>query len=56
MYVYFSIDELTDAFDEINKLLQKQRYLVGDTFTEADVRLFVSLLRFDEVYDVSAFY
>ena len=30
--------------------LQDQRYLVGDTITEADVRLFTTLARFDAVY------
>ena len=30
--------------------LAEQRYLVGDTITEADVRLFTTLARFDAVY------
>src|SRR5690625_5407136 len=30
--------------------LTNQRYLVGDTITEADVRLFTTLVRFDPVY------
>ena len=30
--------------------LSQQRYLVGDTITEADVRLFTTLVRFDAVY------
>ncbi|MGH8933219.1 MAG: glutathione S-transferase family protein [Egibacteraceae bacterium] len=30
--------------------LERQRYLVGDTITEADVRLFTTLVRFDAVY------
>jgi len=30
-------------------ILAHQRYLVGSTLTEADIRLFVSLIRFDEV-------
>lgn len=47
-----AIDELTEAFDKIDSILQKQRYIAGDTFTEADVRLFVTLIRFDEVYDI----
>jgi glutathionyl-hydroquinone reductase len=47
-----AIDELTEAFDKVDEILQKQRYLAGDTFTEADIRLFVTLLRFDEVYVV----
>lgn len=47
-----AIDDLTQSFDKIDSILQKQRYIVGNAFTEADVRLFVTLLRFDEVYDV----
>ena len=30
--------------------LAGQRYLVGDTITEADIRLFTTLVRFDAVY------
>jgi putative glutathione S-transferase len=30
-------------------ILEKQRYLAGDVLTEADIRLFVTLIRFDEV-------
>jgi putative glutathione S-transferase len=30
--------------------LSKQRYLMGDTLTEADWRLFTTLVRFDSVY------
>jgi glutathionyl-hydroquinone reductase len=29
---------------------ERQRYLVGDTITEANVRLFTTLVRFDAVY------
>jgi glutathionyl-hydroquinone reductase len=47
-----AIAELTAAFDKVDDTLQKQRFLVGDAFTEADVRLFVTLVRFDEVYVV----
>ena len=47
-----AIGELTESFDRIDQILQKQRYIAGDRFTEADVRLFVTLLRFDEVYAV----
>lgn len=43
---------LTNGFDRVDSLLQKQRYIAGDRFTEADIRLFVTLLRFDEVYVV----
>ena len=31
-------------------MLSKRRYLIGNSLTEADVRLFVSLIRFDVVY------
>ena len=31
-------------------ILSKSRYLAGDTITEADVRLFTMLVRFDTVY------
>ena len=47
-----AIAELTEAFDRVEDILSKQRYIAGDTFTEADIRLFVTLLRFDEVYVV----
>lgn len=41
---------LFDALDEIERRLSKQRYLVGNTLTEADWRLFPTLIRFDAVY------
>jgi putative glutathione S-transferase len=34
----------------VSERLRDQRYLVGDTITEADVRLFTTLARFDAVY------
>lgn len=36
--------------DWLSERLAGQRYLVGDTITEADVRLFTTLARFDAVY------
>ena len=36
--------------DWLSARLEHQRYLVGDTITEADVRLFTTLTRFDAVY------
>ncbi|HEY6633614.1 MAG TPA: glutathione S-transferase family protein [Rhizobiaceae bacterium] len=42
--------ELFDALDRIEQRLSKQRYLVGDRITEADWRLFTTLVRFDPVY------
>ena len=47
-----AINDLTIAFDRIEDLLSKQRYIAGDEFTLSDIRLFVTLLRFDEVYVV----
>jgi putative glutathione S-transferase len=38
------------ALDWLSARLATQRYLVGDTITEADVRLFTTLARFDAVY------
>lgn len=35
--------------DKAEQILSKQRYIAGDRFTEADLRLFVTLIRFDEV-------
>jgi putative glutathione S-transferase len=41
---------LFTALDWLSDRLTDQRYLVGDTITEADVRLFTTLARFDAVY------
>jgi putative glutathione S-transferase len=38
------------ALDRADALLGEHRYLVGDVLTEADVRLFPTLVRFDAVY------
>jgi glutathionyl-hydroquinone reductase len=38
------------TLDELERRLAKQRYLVGNTLTEADWRLFTTLVRFDAVY------
>jgi putative glutathione S-transferase len=38
------------AFDELEARLSRQRWLVGGRFTEADLRLFPTLIRFDTVY------
>ncbi len=43
-------DRLFTALDWLEERLTKQRYLVGDTITDADVRLFTTLARFDPVY------
>ncbi len=41
---------LFDRLDQLSARLAEQRYLVGETITEADIRLFVTLVRFDAVY------
>lgn len=41
---------LFTQLDVLEQRLTRQRYLVGDTITEADVRLFTTLVRFDPVY------
>src|SRR5262249_17320601 len=43
-------DGLFAALDEIEQRLSRQRYLVGRTITEADWRLFPTLVRFDVAY------
>ena len=43
-------DALFSRLDWLSNRLRRQRYLVGDTITEADVRLFTTLVRFDAVY------
>ncbi|BCB88256.1 glutathione S-transferase family protein [Phytohabitans suffuscus] len=43
-------DRLFARLDWLADRLARRRYLVGDTITEADVRLFTTLVRFDAVY------
>ncbi|MCG6859790.1 MAG: glutathione S-transferase family protein [Chromatiaceae bacterium] len=43
-------DRLFDTLDDLERRLSAQRYLVGDSLTEADWRLFTTLVRFDAVY------
>lgn len=38
------------TLNEMDQLLSKQKYLTGDKMTEADIRFFTTLLRFDSVY------
>ena len=45
-----AVKALFDALDKIEERLSAKRYLVGDTLTEADWRLFTTLIRFDPVY------
>jgi len=43
-------DRLFTALDWVSERLSEQRFLVGESITEADVRLFTTLARFDAVY------
>ena len=42
--------ELFESLDWLEQLLSGQRYLAGNRITEADWRLFTTLIRFDAVY------
>jgi glutathionyl-hydroquinone reductase len=44
--------KLFESFDWLETLLAERRYLTGERITEADWRLFPTLARFDEVYNV----
>jgi len=45
-----AFDSLFNMLDKLEERLSAQRYLVGDSITEADWRLLTTLLRFDPVY------
>ncbi len=45
-----AFDSLFNALDKLEQRLAKQRYLAGSQITEADWRLFTTLVRFDAVY------
>ena len=45
-----AFDELFGALDAVEEQLGHSRYLAGDRLTEADWRLFTTLVRFDPVY------
>jgi len=45
-----AVEPLFDSLEWLDGRLSTQRYLLGDAITEADWRLFTTLLRFDPVY------
>ena len=45
-----AIHDLFEALEALEARLSHQRYLLGDRITEADWRLFTTLVRFDAVY------
>jgi putative glutathione S-transferase len=47
-----SIKLLELSLNRLEELLSTNRYVIGPVFTETDIRLFMSLVRYDEVYVV----
>ncbi|NBA82162.1 glutathione S-transferase family protein [Pseudomonas putida] len=45
-----AFDDVFNELDYLEALLGRNRYLAGEYLTEADVRLFTTLVRFDAVY------
>ena len=45
-----AVGPLFDSLDWLEGILSKRRWLVGGALTEADIRLFTTLVRFDPVY------
>ena len=45
-----AFNRLFNELDNVENKLDKQRYLLGEQITEADWRLFTTLIRFDAVY------
>lgn len=43
-----AVKKLYEALDKCEEILSKQRFLCGGSVSEADIRLFVTLIRFDE--------
>ena len=48
-----AVTELFESLEVLEEKLSKQRYLGGKSFTWLDLRLFMTLVRFDTVYIVS---
>ncbi|PZX00710.1 putative glutathione S-transferase [Pseudomonas sp. 478] len=45
-----AFDDVFNELDRLEQLLGANRYLTGEYLTEADIRLFTTLIRFDAVY------
>lgn len=45
-----AVNGVFTALDKLEAHLSQQRWLVGDQFTEADIRLWTTMIRFDPVY------
>lgn len=44
------VQHVFDALETLDQRLENQVYLIGNRFTEADIRLFMTLIRFEHVY------
>jgi len=45
-----AVSDVFEHLEKVEAILSKQRFICGDVLTEADVRLFETLVRFDHVY------
>ncbi|KAJ3570564.1 hypothetical protein NP233_g4324 [Leucocoprinus birnbaumii] len=45
-----AVKDVFEALDKVEKILEGKHYLIGDRLTEADIRLWVTIIRFDPVY------
>ncbi|KAH2809192.1 hypothetical protein KXV85_005801, partial [Aspergillus fumigatus] len=45
-----AVERVFDTLEWLERRLSRQRFVVGDRLTEADIRLFTTLIRFDAVY------
>lgn len=45
-----AVTQVFDTLEQLEQRLSTNRYLLGDTLTEADLRLWTTLVRFDAVY------
>lgn len=46
-----AVGDVFAGLDQVEAILSKQRFLAGDALTEADARLFPTVVRFDAVYN-----
>ena len=48
-YLHKMCSQLFASLERCEEILSKQRYIAGNQFSEADIRLYMTLIRFDEV-------
>lgn len=49
-----AVVELFEALDRYEKILEGKQYVIGDVLTESDIRLYITLVRFDPVCTLSS--